>query len=176
MSQDKKEARAAGVISVGAAITAVLAYLKAKKGELVIPEEIIALIIAIAGSTDKIDIGIQQVIQELATLAIDVQGWPQNVKYIRTFTIVCAVAGTPYQASEMEIPSGMNLVIKAHPFNAVGSLVQVAATAAECLNANSSYPLVPNEPIAYALQNSNEIYVSSNIAGSIAIFSAEQVT
>jgi len=68
----------------------------------------------------------------------------------------------------------MLLVIKAWPFNAVGSVIFVATTAAECTNPNSSYPLIPNEPIAYAVENASVFFVSSNIAGSIAIFSAEK--
>jgi len=181
MAQDNKEARAAGIISVGSAITSALALLNSRKtsavppeGELVLPEEFVQLIIAIAASSDKIDAGITQVIDELSSLAINVQGWPPNAKYVRTFTIICAAVATPYRANTMAIPSGMNLVIKSHPINAIGSLIQVASTAAECLNINSSYPLVPNESIAYALQNSEEIFVSSNAAGSIVVFTAEK--
>ena len=175
---ENRDARVATGISITAAIAAALAWINSKKaappGELVIPKEFWDLIIAIAASAGTIDDSIQQVIHELSTLAINVQGWPPNVRHIRTFTIVCAAAGQAYQGSPMTIPSGISLVIKANPINAVGSLIYVATTAAESTNPNSSYPLVPNESVGYALQNAEDIYVSSNIAGSIAIFSAEQ--
>jgi len=177
MARDN-DAKAAAGFSAVAAIAAALALAKkvqaAPGGELVIPKEFWDLIIAIAASAGTIDNSIQQVITKLSTLGINVQGWPPNVRHTRSFTIVCAVAVQAYQASPMTIPSGMSVVIKASPLNAVGSLIYVATTAAESTNPNSSWPLVPNESVGYALQNAEEVYVSSNIAGSIAIFSAEQ--
>jgi len=180
MAEDRK-AGVAAVMSTAAAVAAALAYINSRRaeaapppGELVLPDEFVQLIIAIAASAGTIDNSIQRVIQELAKLAINVQGWPPNVRHIRTFTIVCAVVGQAYPGSPMTIPSGISLVIKANPINAVGSLIYVATTAAESTNPNSSYPLVPNESVSYALQNAEEVYVSSNIIGSTAIFTAEQ--
>jgi len=173
------DAKAAAGFSAVAAIAAALALAKkvqAPGGELVIPKEFWDLIIAIAASGGTIDNSIQEVIQKLTKLSINVQGWPPNVRRIRTFAIVCAVVGQTYQGGQMTIPSGMSLLIKASPLNGVGSLIYVAPTAADSTNPNSSYPLVPNEPVSYAIQDADQIYVSTNIAGSTAIFSAEQET
>jgi len=176
MAQQNRDSKAAVGLSAAATIAAVAAWLNSRKqvaaGE--IPDEVIQLIMAIAASSNNIEGGIQQLITELSNLGINVQGWPPNVRRIRTFTIVCAVAGQPYRGSPMAIPSGRSLVVKANALNAVGSLIYVATAAAECTNPNSSYPLVPNEPIGYAVQNAEDVYVCSNVAGSTAIFSAEQ--
>jgi len=173
---ENRKAGAALAISIPAAIAAAVALAKKTPpgGELVLPKEFVELIIAIASSSEAIGSNIQEIIQELSTLSVNVQGWPPNVKYVRTFVVQCIAAGTPYQASQTEVPSGMNLVIKSYPLNAPGSLIQIATSAAECLNPNSSYPLIPNEAIAYSVQNAKEFYVSTNVAGSIAVFTAER--
>lgn len=103
-----------------------------------------------------------------------VQGWPRNAKYIHSVTLVCAAINTPYQAPPMVIPDGMHLLIKGHPLNAVGSVVQVATSRAECLNPGSSWPLILNEPVALAIENAQAIFVSTNVAGSQVIFLAEE--
>lgn len=100
--------------------------------------------------------------------------WPLSTKSIRSFTLVCIAANTPYQGPAMVIPSGMRLLVKAHPLNAVGSVIQVATSAAECLNVNSSWPLILNEPVALAIENAQAIFVSTNVAGSQVIFLAEE--
>ena len=181
MAEDKN-ARVAAGITLGAAVTAALAYIHSRKakaapppeGEIVLPEEFMQLIIAMAASAGVIEGKLQKVIQELSALSVNVQGWPPNVRRIRTFALVCAAAGTPYRCSQMAIPSGMSLLIKANPLNGVGSLIYVATTAADSTNPNSSFPLVPNESVTYAMQDADQIYVSTNIAGSTALFSAEQ--
>lgn len=104
----------------------------------------------------------------------NVRCWPKNTRAIRAFSVLCAAANTPFQVPALEVPSGMQLRIKAHPFNAVGSLILVATSAAECQNPNSSWPLILNESVIYAIENSGSLFVSTNIAGSIAIFSSEE--
>lgn len=101
-------------------------------------------------------------------------GFPPNASSVRTFAIQCVAANTPYRANDMLIPEGMALLIKASPANGVAAVVYVARSPAECLNINSSWPLVPNESIPYFVKNSNVFYVSSNVAGSVVIFTAEQ--
>lgn len=176
---------AAGM-STAAAIAAVLAWLAAAKrakaappGEIPeipgIPEELVRLIIAIAASIDAIDQNTLAIIDAIKGLTLEGGlGWPPNAEGTRSFAILCPAVGTPYQASDMIIPDGMALLIKASPLNAVGSLIFVAKTPAECTNPNSAWPLIPNESIPYFVKNANAFYVSTNIAGSIAIFTAEQ--
>lgn len=170
----EQKSRAAGVavgISTSAAIMAAFALarkVKAAEGGIVeLPQELWDLIIAIAGSLENLYTAIRE-------LQLNVQGWPPNAQGTRSFSIVCVAANTAYHAADMVIPSGMLLMIKAWPFNAVGSLVFVATSSAECVNLNSSWPLLRNEPVAYAVENANAFFVSSNVAGSIVIFSVER--
>ena len=178
---ETNKAGVAAVMSTAAAVAAALALLNSRKaraappgGDLVLPDEVVQLIIAMAASAGVIEGRLQKVIEELAKVSVNVQGWPRNTRRTRTFTVNCAVVGTPYRAGEMIIPDGMGLIIRAHPANAVGSLVHVATTAAECLNPNSAYPMQPAELVVYNIQNAHDIYVSATIAASIVVFSAEQ--
>ena len=168
---DSKEAKVVATMGIGAAIVGLLHWLRARTqatpGQELIPAELAKLLAAMAAAIDRID-------RNIAALAINVQGWPPNAKYIHSFTQVCALANTPYQAAAMVVPDGMQLVVKASPFNGAASVIQVATSAAECLNAGSSYPLVPNEPIAFQVENSEAIFISTNVAGSQAIFVAEE--
>lgn len=116
---------------------------------------------------------IERIDQHLARLAINVQGWPPNTRFVRSNTVVCVAAGTPYQAPAMVVPSGMRLLIKSFSFNPAASLIQIGTSAADCLNFNSSFSLAPGETVAYAIENAGMVYVSSNMAGVIAIFSCE---
>lgn len=157
-------------MSIGAAITGLFVWLRSRTQATPgheFPAELAQLMAAMALTLDRID-------QNIAKLSIAVQGWPRNTKYIHSFTQVCLAAGVPYRASAMVVPDGMSLIVKAHFLNAAASVIQVATSAAECLNPNSSYSLVPNEPVAFQLENSQAIFISTNIAGSQAIFVAEE--
>jgi hypothetical protein len=106
------------------------------------------------------------------------QYWPKNVRYFRTVTITCAVIGVAYsisqQSQHLYVPDGMSLVIKAHNFNNVASLILVATNAAESISPQSAYPLGAGEAISYQIMDAYEVWVSSNFAGSIVILSVEQ--
>jgi len=175
---ENQSAKLAAGMSTAAAIAAALAWINSRKvqaaGEIVLPEEFVQLIVAIAASTAAIDENVLKILNELATLAIG-GGFPHNTKGVRAFTKVCVAANIAYQGDDMAVPDGMFLAIKSHPLNAVGSLVLVASSPADATNPNSSWPLAFNEAVTYQVQNANEMYVSSNIAGSIAVFSCEKV-
>ncbi|MGQ9545912.1 MAG: hypothetical protein ACUVTR_01935 [Dehalococcoidia bacterium] len=185
---DNREARAAVAISVPAAIAAALAYINSRKaqaappgGELTLPEAFVDLIIALAESTDamkatvsSMESDLKEIARQLAALSINVQGFPPNARGIRSFTRVCEVANQAYQGDDMEVPEGMSLLIKSYPTNPVGSIVRVASAFSDATNINSSWPLMPNEAIAYQVQNANQIYVSGSIAGLLVVFSVEK--
>ena len=192
MAEKDKASQAAVVVSVGAAIAAAFALLqKRARAAPLEPSQVVSLdeatmnlLIAIAQASGDIDSNtedalakLQEIIDKIGVGAPGVpgvQGWPPNAEGTRSFAILCAAAATPYQASDMEIPDGMSLAIKAWPLNAAASLIFVARTPAECTNPNSAWPLIPNEAITYLVKNAKAFYVSTNIAGSIAIFTAEQ--
>lgn len=181
MAEDKSAAKIAAGVSTVAAIAATLAFLNSRKtaaappGEdFVLPDEFIRLIAAIAATADSIDGNMLRVITELAKLAINVQGFPANARGVRTFTRNCAVANRAYQGDDMAVPEGMSLIIKSYPTNPVGSLIQVASALSDATNVNSSWPLMPNEAVGYQVQNANQMYVSSTVAGLLVVFSVER--
>lgn len=182
MAEQNSAAKAAAGMSTVAAIAAALAYINSRKaapappgGELTLPPEFIQLITAIAATSDSIDANLLKVIEELAKLDINVQGFPANTQGTRSFSELCAVANQGYQGDDMAVPEGMSLLIKSYPTNAAASIVRVASSVSDATNPNSSWPLLPNEAVGYQVKNANQIYVSASIANSIVIFSVERV-
>lgn len=181
MADDKRHSAGATAlaISVPTAIALALTFLRGQKveaGENILPEEVIQLLIAMAATSEETKDAVLSILARLAENGGGEigQGWPPNTRYIRSSGITCLAANTAYQAPDIVVPSGMALIVKAHPLNAVGSVVQVATTPADCLNANSSYPLIPSEAVSYHIQNADVLRVSATVAGSIVVFSTEQ--
>ena len=178
MSEDRT-GKTALVVGSAAAIAAAIALSKktaaAPGGKQVVTldETTMNLLVAIAQGIQNLNQSFQNLIPGEPGQMV-VQGWPPNTKGTLSFTVACVAAATAYQVSDVEIPDGMALAIKSSPLNAVGSLIFVARTPAECINPNTAWPLIPNEAITYFVKNAKTIYISSNVAGSIAIFTTEQ--
>jgi len=183
---DDRTGKTALVVGSAAAIAAAIALSKktaaAPGGKQVVTldETTMNLLVAIAQGIQNLNQSFQNLNQSFQNLIpgepgqMVVQGWPPNTKGTLSFTVACVAAATAYQVSDVEIPDGMALAIKSSPLNAVGSLIFVARTPAECINPNTAWPLIPNEAITYFIKNAKTIYISSNVAGSIAIFTTEQ--
>jgi len=183
MAERDKASQVAIGVSAAAAITAAIALSKKAKAAppgipeeaIQLPQELWNLIIAIANSIDRVDTDLDSVIDAIKSLSLEGGlGWPPNAEGTRSFAVLCVAAATPYQASDMEIPDGMALLIKSSPFNAIASVIFVARTPAECTNPNSAWPLALNESVPYFVKNANAFFVSTNVPGSIAVFTAEQ--
>ncbi len=179
MSENRSK-MAAGV-STAAAIAAAVALINSRKvgatprpGDFTLPDEFVQLMVAIAATADSIANNLVRVIDGLAKLAINVQGFPANARGVRTFTVNCAIANRAYQGSDLAVPEGMSLIIKSYPTNPVLSLVRVASSLSDASNINSSWPLMPNEGIGYQVQNADEIYVSATVAGALVVFTVEK--
>ena len=176
---DDRTGKTALVVGSAAAIAAAIALSKktaaAPGGKQVVTldETTMNLLVAIAQGIQNLNQSFQNLIPGEPGQMV-VQGWPPNTKGTLSFTVACVAAATAYQVSDVEIPDGMALAIKSSPLNAVGSLIFVARTPAECINPNTAWPLIPNEAITYFIKNAKTIYISSNVAGSIAIFTTEQ--
>jgi hypothetical protein len=179
--QSSKLAAAGGVTATVAAVIAAIEAAKARAGpggQLVIPPELLDAIVAIAISADATNTAVQSILEQVLKLtfpsSLTVKGWPSNVQRTRTVIVTCLVANRAYQPDYLLVPDGMNLLIRSHPFNAAGSLVYVATTSAEAITPAAAYPLQPSEVVLYQLQDAHYIFVSSTVAGSVVIFSAEQ--
>ncbi len=168
--------KVAAGMSTAAAIASALALLKTNAQAAApgtIPDELVQLLIAMAGTTETINQNILAINDSLQNMAVG-QGWPPNANSARSTTVLCVAANTAYQCPDLVVPEGMSLAIKSSPANAAGSIVYVARTPAECTNPNSAWPLALNEAITYQITNAKLLWVSSTIAGSIAVITAEQ--
>jgi hypothetical protein len=178
MAEDKSAKTALGISTVAIITAAIAASRKTAAappgGQIILPPEFVQLVAAILASSDSIDSNLLKIINELANLAINIQGFPPNAPGTRSFSKLCAVANQSYQGDDMEVPEGMSLLIKSYPTNAGASIIRVASSITDATNPNSSWPLLPNEAVAYQVKNANQIYVSASIAGSLVIFSAER--
>ena len=162
-----QSSRVAATMSTGAAIMAALAWLKSGKAEAAppgtIPEELMQLVIAIAGSAQKVDENTLAIISAIESLALKGGlGWPPNAPGIQTVRVICALAATAYQLPDMAIPSGMQLTIKAWPLN--GNLIFVAENQSAATNMNRIHALAASEQVFYQVQNANSIYVAAVVA------------
>jgi len=170
--------KVAAVMATSAAALSLAALLRkpvAASGEqLNIPPELIELLVAWAQVTDQINNEVAQILANLPADGAAIQGYPPNCPSVTTSTKRALVANNAMQLSDMPIPDGFALVIKAHPLNAVGSLIFVGRGQAEAINPDLAWPLVPNESVSYFVKNANALYVSSNIVGSTVVFTAEQ--
>jgi len=164
-------------MSTGAAIAAVMALLQGRKPSagVVIPDEVIQLLMAMAATSESINAALGEIAGLLSGLQLNVQGWPSNLNRFATISVNCAIANQAYQPDDhLYIPDGMALLIRSHPGNVPGSLVRVAASPNEALTPDASYPLQPSETIAYYIKDAHEVFVSSTAAGSIVLLTAEQ--
>jgi hypothetical protein len=75
----------------------------------------------------------------------------------------------------MQVPEGFTLLIKADPRNALGSIIQVATSAGDCINVNNSWPLIPNEFITWSVKDASAIWFSCSATGNYLLFTVEKV-
>lgn len=72
----------------------------------------------------------------------------------------------------IDIPDEMSLVIKAAWTNS--GLIYVARSRAEALSIETSYYLLPNEPVSYTVKNASAIWFAGTVAGDFVHFTIEQ--
>jgi len=179
MSQENS-AKAAVGMSTAAAVAGIMAWVESRRrvaagngepGEIVIPEELMVLIAAIAATSDNI----LQYLQQLAEDPnLTVKGWPPNTTRIRTTVVTCVAANTAYTPDTLMVPDGMSLLVRSDPFNPPASIVRVATNQFEALSPDMSYPLLPGETISIHIKDAGEVHVSSTAAGAVVIFTTEQ--
>jgi len=155
-----------------AAVASIMAYLRQQPsgGDIALPPELMELLAQWAAETGS---DLSTIIQQLQSLSINVQGFPPNGTGMWVTGIPCTAALTGYRGPDVIIPEGMFCNIKNTPANPVGTIIYVSNSMAGATNAGSSYPLALNDSISYQVQNAKQLYVGTNIAGAIAIFTAE---
>lgn len=138
------------------------------------PLEIMEYLSAISGATGQTVVELIAILEALKKGELLFQGYPENADVIRNVSVACAAVATPYQCPELIAPDGFMFMVKSWPTNAVGSLIYVGSTAAECSNLNSCWPLIPNETYIANIRNSKDLWFSTNIPGSRVVTSIEQ--
>jgi hypothetical protein len=159
-----------------AAIAIALSQKEAKAGTQPgqIPPEVMQYLAAISGATGQTVVELIAILETLKKGGSFIQGYPENADVIRSVTVNCAAVATPYQCPELIAPEGFRFAVKSWPNNAVGSLIYVGSTAAECSNPNSCWPLIPNDVYIAGIKNSKDIWVSTTVPGSRVVISIEQ--
>src|SRR3989304_100438 len=80
--------------------------------------------------------------------------------------IITSVLINPAWADHFDnisIPDDMAFTIKAAPANA--GQIYVARSKAEALSIETSWPLIPNEPISYRVKNASSLWLSGRSPG-----------
>ncbi len=167
---------AVGYAGVMATIAAFRSH-KAEAGEgteFTLDAETKEMLATIAEANASMLLGLSDILEALSALEVNVQGFPPNADFVVTTRVVCTLANKTYPVPELEVPEGFQVLIKAWPLNAVGSLVYVATNPAP--QQQMAWPLIPNESLPYGIKNTNKLWVFSNIAGSQAVVTVEQRT
>ncbi|MDD5700621.1 MAG: hypothetical protein PHU23_01110 [Dehalococcoidales bacterium] len=173
-----KDSKAIELVGATAAITGAIVLLtrKAEAAGLTLPPEVIQLMAAIAQSSYNTELSTAEIRDLIKTLELTggINGPPEypNNRTMTAFVVVGNVAGRPYQVPGCDIPEGRQLVIKGYPTN--GGLTYVGFSSPSSANWQQSWPLRGNESIAYKIKNSNELWVSFQVAGERAVFTVEQ--
>jgi len=158
---DRRDAGTAALaISVPTAIGLAWALLKGQKaGDLILPEEVIQLLMAMAATSEETKATVQSILDALQPAnGGGIQAWPSNANSITALRVAIAPAAG-VQLPAIYIPGGMTLAIKAYALNA--AWLWVGASLAEAANVNQAFPLMPNEVVTYQVENADQIYVSA---------------
>ena len=95
-----------------------------------------------------------------------------NASGIISGRLPIAATNTVYHFPSISVPDDMAFAIKAGPAN--GGLIYVGGSGPDVLSIETSYPLLPNEPITYRVKNAQSIYFSGTVLGDFVHYTVEQ--
>jgi hypothetical protein len=99
-------------------------------------------------------------------------GWAPNQPRGRTFRVVGDSLTVPTRFPTVYIPDGHQLYIKAWPDN--DSWVFTGFSPAEAMSDNHSWPLLPNEPQWYQIEDAAALYLRVLHIGDSVVCTVEQ--
>jgi len=99
-------------------------------------------------------------------------GWAPNQPQGRTFRVVGNSLTAPTRFPTVYIPDGHQLYMKAWPNNT--SWIYVGFGSAEAMSGNSSWPLLPNEPLWYKIEDASVLYLRVLTIGDSIVCTVEQ--
>lgn len=185
---DKEGLKTGVSVGAGAALGTALALLatrgaaaKPPEGVVSLDEAAMLLLQSIAQSGVDIASYLPDILEELGNIKSALSGGTgngytcivPNTEKVMTTRVSLTTALTPLQLPDIPVPDDMSLVVKSWPFNPVAGLVYVGDSAASCINANSSYPLIRNEFRALRVNNAELLWVSADIVPAWVILSVE---
>lgn len=175
MGEDRAIKTTAVMSTLTASILAADVLLRNKSSQATtgFPPEALQLLQGIAAGMQSTLGQLNEIIAGINGLSFEgAQGYPPNADYVTSVVVQCQAINQAYDVPSMTVPDNFSAVIKAHPTNAVGSLIYVVTSPAP--NVNSAYPLVPNEAYAIKIKDTGKIRLFTNLAGSQAVVSVEQ--
>lgn len=181
MSGENENAGKAGLIVGGlAGVLAIIAMAKkasaAPGSTFSLDEATRQLLIAIAEANVQLVADVEAILQKMTTSSGGgLSGYPvANAISMRSITLTFNVANKAVILPSIKVPDDMDIVVKADPGNAVGSIVRVAENEANAIDPVNSYPLIPNEFRAVRIQDASKLWVSATVLPAAVIVSAEQ--
>jgi len=156
----------------GVAVAAGLAFLTGGKSSGSFPAEAMQLLIAMAQSLEDQNAKLDELVSAVKGLVLAGSGLVPNADSFIAFRVQCAIAGQGYQLPDFPVPDGFQVALKGWPANA--NLIWIGRTAAESINTNQIFPLLPNEALNLQVKNTSSIYVSAVVAGDWVVCVVEQ--
>lgn len=95
-----------------------------------------------------------------------------GVSGIKAFTITNVISGTPVQGPDYVIPSGVSVVVRAHPDN-TGTIYVAESSTNAVKTSTDNIPLVANQAQDFYLTNSNRLYFDASVSGEKVLVSFE---
>ena len=175
MTYNPKDTRYANVMSTAAAIASAYAIFKQNKVtatggtvNVILPDALMQLLAAEAQDVNTIA---QWLLAY--TPGSNGQGWPPNCNGLAIYRVDMPVANTGQNLLNTDVPDDFEVILKASPLNAVGSIVYVATSKSDAETGNG-YPLVPNEFKGWKITNANLLWVAATAAPASVNVSMEQ--
>ena len=87
-----------------------------------------------------------------------------NLAQIRARTVTVTTSGTPVQGSDLDVPHGVKVLVKAGRLNT--GVVTFAETSANALNTGSNnFDLEPSQATSAQVLNTNMLWFDSTVSG-----------
>lgn len=145
-------------VQVGAQIATALGvgYLALRDRAQAAPEDLSGLM----AKADVIIAGLEAVVEAIQSISFEGGlGYPTNTDGLQLFVIPFPAINTAVWLPEFVVPDGFALALKANPGNA--GMIYIAPSAAEAVNPNQAWPLMPNEAVTLNINNTKLLYASA---------------
>jgi hypothetical protein len=142
-------------------------------GEVLLDNETMQLLIALAQTTADIEQLVAQIVSGFqGQTTLNVQGYPPNTESIIATRVQVRAVNTVYPLPDIVVPDDMILQLKGWPTN--GGIIYIGNSQATANNINQVWPLLAQEAIGYKVKNARAIHFSGNAVGDWLAITVEQ--